>query len=70
MAVKKMRAKTRKGIVKRIKVTNGGDISKGKLVVNRIGDNHRLIRKSRSRKLKAKRNTTLGSTLSRFKKAF
>ncbi|NJS41586.1 hypothetical protein HC766_04535 [Candidatus Gracilibacteria bacterium] len=34
----------------------------GKLLVERINDNHRLIRKSRVRKLKARRKTTLGKS--------
>jgi ribosomal protein L35 len=66
MAVKKMRPKTKKGVVKRIKVTKGG--AKGaKLVVNRINDNHRLIGKPRSRTLKAKRSTTLSKSAEKFK---
>ncbi|MGL4759745.1 MAG: hypothetical protein ACRCXZ_10530 [Patescibacteria group bacterium] len=67
MAVKKMRAKTRKGVVKRIKISNGGDKSKGKLIVNRINDNHRLIKKSRNRKLKAKKNSVLNKSFNKYK---
>ncbi|NJK71594.1 hypothetical protein HC864_02930 [Candidatus Gracilibacteria bacterium] len=48
--------------MKRIKVTKGGDLVNGKLLVERINDNHRLIRKSRVRKLKARRKTTLGKS--------
>ncbi len=59
MAISKMRAKPRKAAVKRIKVTNGGDLDLGKLLVNRINRDHRNIRKQRERKLKAKRSTTL-----------
>ncbi len=59
MALKKMKAKTRKGAVKRLKVTKGGDLINGKLLAYRINDNHRLIKKSRTRKLKAKKTTTL-----------
>jgi ribosomal protein L35 len=68
MAIKKMRAKSRKGIVKRVKVTNGGNIMTGKLVVNRINDNHRLIKKSRTRKLKAKRNTVLSKAMNKLRR--
>jgi ribosomal protein L35 len=67
MAIKKMRAKTRKGIKKRIRISNGGDKKIGKLICNRINDNHRLIKKSRSRKLKAKKNTVLPKALNKFK---
>ena len=62
-----MRAKSRKGVVKRIRITNGGDKKKGKLVVNRINDNHRLIKKSRKRKLKAKKNTILSKAFNKYK---
>jgi ribosomal protein L35 len=68
MALKKFRAKSRKGIVKRVKVTNGGDLFTGKLVVNRINDNHRLIKKSRTRKLKSKRNTVLNKAMNKLRK--
>jgi ribosomal protein L35 len=67
MAIKKMRAKSRKGVVKRIKISNGGDMKTGKLIVNRINDNHRLIKKSRTRKLKAKKNTVLGKAFNKYK---
>jgi ribosomal protein L35 len=67
MAIKKMRAKTRKGIVKRVRLSNGGDKKIGKLIVNRINDNHRLIKKSRTRKLKAKKNTVLPKSFNKFK---
>jgi ribosomal protein L35 len=67
MAIKKMRAKSRKGVVKRIRISNGGDMKTGKLIVNRINDNHRLIKKSRTRKLKAKKNTTLSKAFNKYK---
>jgi ribosomal protein L35 len=60
MSLSKLRSKPRKGAVKRIKITNGGDLSKGKLLVDRINDNHRLIKKSRVRKLKARKKTRVG----------
>jgi ribosomal protein L35 len=69
MAIKKMRAKSRKGIVKRVKVSNGGNLFTGKLMVNRINDNHRLIKKSRTRKLKAKKNTVLSKSMNKLRKA-
>jgi ribosomal protein L35 len=69
MAVKKMRAKSRKGIVKRIKISNGGDLFTGKLMVNRINDNHRLIKKSRTRKLKAKKYSVLSKAMNKLRKA-
>jgi ribosomal protein L35 len=67
MKIKKMKPKTRKGAVKRIKVTNGGDLSKGKLLVNRTNDNHRLIRKQRERMLKAKKAGKLSSIFNKLK---
>lgn len=66
--VKKFRAKTHKGTVKRVKLTNGGDKKTGSLMINRIGDNHRNIGKSRSRLLKAKRSTKLGGYLNKLKR--
>jgi ribosomal protein L35 len=68
MAIKKMRAKSRKGVVKRVKITNGGDIHTGKLMVNRINDNHRLIKKSRTRKLKAKKSTVLKKVMNKLRR--
>lgn len=62
-----MKPKTRKGIVKRIKVSRGGDLKNGVLMVNRINDNHRLIRKSRVRKLRSKRSTKLSSSSNKLK---
>jgi ribosomal protein L35 len=59
MALKKFRAKTRKAVVKRLKVSNGSDLKAGKLIVNRINDNHLNLRKSRKVKLRARRSTTL-----------
>jgi len=56
MTLKKMRSKTKKSVSKRLKVTNGGDLIKGKLILNRAGDNHYNTRKSRSRTIKAKRD--------------
>ena len=62
-----MKPKSRKGAVKRIKVTNGGDLSKGKLMVNRTNDNHRLIKKQRERMLKAKKASSLSSIYNKLK---
>jgi len=59
MSIKKMRAKTHKGLVKRIKISNGGDLDKGKLITNRINKGHRNIKKQRERLLKSRRSTTL-----------
>lgn len=61
MAVKKMRAKTHKGAVKRIKISNGGDLDSGKMITGRINNNHRNIKKQRERLLKGKRQTTLSN---------
>jgi ribosomal protein L35 len=67
MALKKMKPKTRKGAVKRIKITNGGNASIGKMLANRPNDNHRLIRKPRTRKLKAKKATKISNSFSKLK---
>lgn len=67
MSVKKMRAKTHKGTVKRVKITNGGKVSKGKLLINRINKAHRNIKKQRERLLKAKRSTTLNKIHNKLK---
>jgi ribosomal protein L35 len=67
MSVKKMRAKTHKGTVKRIKITNGGNLETGKMVIGRINDNHRNIGKSRERLLRGRRSTTLGKTFKKLK---
>jgi ribosomal protein L35 len=61
MALSKMRSKTHKATKKRIKVSLGGDTKNGKLQIKRINRSHRLIKKSRERKLKGKRSTVLGS---------
>jgi ribosomal protein L35 len=67
MAIKKMRAKTHKGTAKRVKVTNGGDLSDGKLVTNRINKGHRNIKKQRERLLKSRRSTTLNKIHNKLK---
>lgn len=59
MALKKLRAKTHKGTKKRVKTTNGSNRLTGKLVVGRNNSGHRLIKKSRVRKLKSKKTTKL-----------
>ncbi len=65
MTLKKMRTKTHKGTKKRIKVTNGGN---GKLMIARINQGHRMIKKSRTRKLRARRKTVLSKTYDKLKK--
>lgn len=62
-----MRAKTHKSSVKRIKITNGGDKSKGKLMVERANVQHRMIGKQRERTLKARKMTVLSSVHNKFK---
>ena len=51
-----MRSKTHKATKKRIKVSLGGDTANGKLQIKRINRSHRLIKKSRERKLKGVRD--------------
>jgi ribosomal protein L35 len=67
MSLKKFRAKTHKTTKKRIKVTNGGDLSKGKLLINRPNRQHRMIGKSRSRVLKGKKSTVLSAGHTKFR---
>lgn len=54
MTLKKFRAKTHKGISKRIKLSAGG-----KIQVNRPNRQHRMIGKSRARVLKGKKSTVI-----------
>ena len=68
MAIKKMRAKTHKGTKKRIKITKGGDLKNGKMMANRAGDNHRNIKKSRERLLRARTETCVSDAHSSLKK--
>ena len=63
--VKKFKAKRHKGTVKRVHMTGEGKT--GKLVINRINDNHRNINKPRTRLLKAKRKTTLKGMYNKLK---
>lgn len=63
-----MRAKTHKGTKKRVRTTNGDNPLTGKLVVNRNNSGHRLIKKSRSRKLKAKLTTKLNTCHEKLRK--
>lgn len=63
-----MKAKTHKGTVKRIKITNGGDLKKGKMLANRPGDNHRNIKKSRERLLRARRDSKVSTAHVKLKK--
>lgn len=60
--LKKFKSKTHKGAKKRIKLTNGSKTSTGKLMINRINDNHRNIGKSRERLLRGRRKTKLSNT--------
>jgi ribosomal protein L35 len=68
MTLKKFRAKTHKGAKKRIRISNGGDKSKGLLMVNRINHNHLQNKKARKVNLRFKRDTALGKTAKRLKK--
>jgi ribosomal protein L35 len=68
MALKKMRAKTHKGTQKRIKITNGGDLKKGLMLANRPGDNHRNIKKTRERLLRARRASNISKAHASLKK--
>lgn len=65
---KKFKAKTRKSVKKRIKFSNGGDVNKGKMIVNRINDNHLNLKKRRVRKLRSRRDTILSSVHAKLRK--
>lgn len=65
--IKKFKAKTHKSSVKRIKITAGGDLSKGKLIVRRKNRKHRMIGKQRERVLKGRTDTVLKSSHLKFK---
>lgn len=52
---------------KRIKVTNGGDTKDGKLKVEVINRSHRMIKKSRSKVLSGKKNTTLNAVHDKYR---
>jgi hypothetical protein len=62
MALKKFRPKSKKSMKKRIKVSNGGDLNSGKLIVKRKNMNHRLIRRRSSVKIKSHTETVLPET--------
>lgn len=68
MALKKFRAKSRKAVRKRVKVTNGGDKKKGKLIVNRVNNARLHLKKSRKVKLRAKTDTVLSEVHGKLKK--
>lgn len=57
--IKKFKAKSHKGTVKRIKITKGKDPFTGVLMIDRINNNHRNIGKKRERLLKGRRSTKL-----------
>lgn len=65
--VKKHKPKTRNNLRKRVKKT--GSKSDPKLLTTRINNGHRLIKKSRTRKLKAKTDTVLNDAHSKYLKA-
>jgi ribosomal protein L35 len=52
---------------KRIKVTKGGSKQEGKLQVKVINRTHRMIKKSRSKVLEGKRNSTLSSVHDKYR---
>jgi len=57
----KFKKKPRKGGVKRIKLSGAKDSENVKMLTKRINVAHRLIKKSRERKLKANTDTVLSS---------
>lgn len=59
--------KSRGGLSKRIKVTNGGNVKKGKMMVGVIGRCHRMIKKRRVTVLGGKRRTVLSKAHARYK---
>lgn len=65
--LKKIKPKTKNTLRKRIK--KSGSQSNPKLLTIRTENRHRLIRKSRVRKLKAKTETILNDAHAKYKKA-
>lgn len=63
-----MRAKTHKGTKKRVKTTNGKNPLTGKLVISRNNSGHRMIKKTRKRKLKARKNTVISKVHNKLRK--
>lgn len=62
------KSKSRGAISKKIRVTNGGDISKGKFSIGAIGRCHRMIKKNRQRVLSGKKKTIMnGKVHARYK---
>jgi ribosomal protein L35 len=64
--LKKIKPKTKSSLIKRLKKT--GSKNDPKLLTNRINNGHRLIKKSRVRKLKAKTKTVLSNSHSKYLK--
>jgi hypothetical protein len=52
-----------------MKISNGGDPTKGVIEIKRINHAHRLINKTGVRKLKSSKTTTLGKTQKKYLKA-
>jgi ribosomal protein L35 len=61
------KAKTRGGISKKIKITNGGDTKKGKMMIGVIGRCHRMIKKRRVTVLAGKKRSSLAPAHDRYK---
>jgi ribosomal protein L35 len=57
------KAKSRGAISKKIRITNGGDTKKGKMIIGVIGRCHRMIKKNRQRVLAGKRKTILNESV-------
>lgn len=57
------KVKSRGAISKKIKVTNGGDPKKGKMMIGVIGRCHRMIKKRRQNVLSGKRKTALNESV-------
>ena len=55
----KPKVKSYKSATKRFKVTNGGDVKKGKILTRAINRNHRMISKDRARILAGKKASEL-----------
>ncbi len=64
----KFKPKSKKSLIKRVKLSSPLDSSKAKLTVTRINYSHKLVVKSGEKKLRKKRETTLSKITNKYKK--
>jgi len=66
--ISKFKAKTRKGAVKRIRLTKTKIAANAKVIVGRINAAHRMIGKTGERKLRSQRKTTVSKIANKYKR--